>query len=607
MSKGPTETLSAYFQVTGGGYEYGNGFVQTEGAIGGPIANGVRARFSFATNNDEGPWHNGVGANPGNTNEYAARLQFEFDLGPKTTLKLIGSTDLNRDSRGAAYTTQAAGVGPNQLGFPLAPNQIGTYVNLAALPTLAFINSPCAGCDLTGYRQGSNPFRINLSNPGEFDRSIYSITGKLTHDFDGVTLTGVSNYQNIKKIFSLDSDGGPSHLFDYGTEMKYDQFSQELRLNGSSSKLKWVTGAYYLDMNGRYGVDGLFDLGPYIGLTCTAPACTAGSPVTDAFRADYTLKVHSWSVFGQADYYVTPEFYVTAGLRYTHDRKKFDYRWRDQLGFQTVLTGGPANVVYNPSTDPTADRSFNNVSAKAQLNYAPDANTLFYAGYTRGHKGGNWSGPIFPPIDVSSLPHRQEVLTSYEAGAKIRFLDGRATLNGSVFYYDYKDYQAFAIVNLVQKIFNVDATNYGGEVEFKVNPTRGLDLAVSAAVSHSKVKDVPLPDGALADRELPNAPGLSLTGFARYSFDALGGKLAGQANVNYVGSHYLTALNEPTNFQKAYTTVDLRVDYTFPGAFVRNVNNEKYRIWGLDVSALSYAASIYGQPRTFGVTLGWKY
>ncbi|WP_019053850.1 TonB-dependent receptor [Sphingobium xenophagum] len=613
VSKPPTDKFEAYAQVTAGGYEYGNGYAQTEGAVSGPLSDTVRARLSVATNNDQGPWHNGIGANPGNTNEYAARLQIEAELGPSTTVRFIGSADINRDSRGAAFTTQAAAPGPRGLGVPLAPGEFGTYANLAALPLIQTITSPCPGCDLTGYRQGSNPYRLNLSNPGMFRRSIYGATLKVTHGFEGAELVSVTNYQNVAKRLTLDSDGSPSTLFDYGTQQRYNQFSQELRLSGSSDTFKWVTGAYYLRMRGNYRVDGNFDLGPYIGLTCTAPACVGGSPVQDAFRADYRLTDDTWSVFAQADYYLTPDLYLTAGARYTDDHKKFDYGWADQLGFQAVLTGGAPTVSYGPATDPSADRHFRNVSAKAQLNWTPAPGVLLYAGYTRGHKGGNWSSPIFPPIVVASLPHKQEVLSSYEGGAKLRLFNNRATLNGSIFYYDYKDYQAFAITNLVQQIFNVDAIAYGGEVEFRVNPAEGLDVSLTGAFMHSRVKNVPLPDGTFADRRLPDAPTASIGGLVRYSFDALGGRVGGQVNANYVGSHFLTALNERTNFQKDYATVDLRLDYASPddkwtiAAFVRNVTNNAHEIFGLDVSSLGYAASVYAPPRTYGVTLGWKY
>ncbi|TCP95866.1 iron complex outermembrane receptor protein [Sphingomonas sp. PP-F2F-A104-K0414] len=613
ISNGPSDHFEAYAEVSGGAYEYGKGFFQSEGAISGPLSDTVRARLSVATSNDAGPFHNGIGKDPGKVNEYAARLQLEADLDSRTVIKFIGNVDLTRNSTGPGYASIPSAPDADGLGVALGPNGIGTYANLAG--TTPTVSSPCPGCELTGYKPGPNPFKGDNVNPGFFRRSIYGATIKLTHEFDGAELSSVSNYQNISKSVSLSSDASPSYFFyNYGTQQRYHQFSQELRVSGSSEKLKWVAGLYYLSMTGRYGVDGFFDLGPYIGATCTVPACiTTGSPVQDFFRADYRMTDRTYSGFAQADYYITPKFFVTAGLRYTSDHKVMDYAWKDTLGFQTILTGGAPTVNYNPATAPSADRHFRNVSAKAQLNYVPREGVLLYAGYTRGHKGGNWSTPIFPPIDVPSLPHKQEVLTSYEAGTKLRFLDGKATLNVSGFYYDYKDYQAFAITGLIQKIFNVDANLYGGEAEFRINPTKGLDIAVNGALLHTVAKDVPLPVGRLADRRFPDASKLMMGGLVRYSFSALDGKVGTQATVNYVGGHYLTVLNEPVNYQKAYVTSDLRLDYAPDGGqftaalFVRNVTNNFHRVFGLDVAALSYTQAVYAPPRTFGATIGWKY
>ena len=208
---------------------------------------------------------------------------------------------------------------------------------------------------------------------------------------------------------------------------------------------------------------------------------------------------------------------------------------------------------------------------------------------------------------------REERLTSIEGGGKLRLFDGRATLNGSAFHYNYKDYQAFAIVNLVQKIFNVDATANGGEVEFRFAPNSKWELGLSGAFIHSDVRNVPLPDGTLAGRVLPNAPSVSLYGLARYNFEVFGGQLGAQVNTNYIGRHYLTTLNEPTNFEGSHVTTDLRLDFAPPNshftyaAFVRNVTNVWARIYGLDVSSLGYSASVYAPPRTYGMTVAWRY
>ena len=44
---------------------------------------------------------------------------------------------------------------------------------------------------------------------------------------------------------------------------------------------------------------------------------------------------------------------------------------------------------------------------------------------------------------------------SYEIGTKSKFMDGRASLNASLFYNDYKDFQLETLEDLVPEIFNV--------------------------------------------------------------------------------------------------------------------------------------------------------
>ena len=63
-----------------------------------------------------------------------------------------------------------------------------------------------------------------------------------------------------------------------------------------------------------------------------------------------------------------------------------------------------------------------------------------------------------------------ETLNAYEVGFKTSFLDGLARLNGAIYYYDYQDYQAFALESLTLYVFNTDAENKGGELSYKSPP-----------------------------------------------------------------------------------------------------------------------------------------
>ena len=67
--------------------------------------------------------------------------------------------------------------------------------------------------------------------------------------------------------------------------------------------------------------------------------------------------------------------------------------------------------------------------------------------------------------------------------------------------------------------------------------------------------------------------------------------------------------------QPAYTLIDFRLQWDnvlssnfSMGAFVKNVTNRFYRLGVIDiVKTTGIGGSIYGAPRTYGFTLGYKY
>ena len=67
---------------------------------------------------------------------------------------------------------------------------------------------------------------------------------------------------------------------------------------------------------------------------------------------------------------------------------------------------------------------------------------------------------LYQEEDVNYDP---EKLLSYELGVKSTLMDGAMRLMSERFYYDYEDYQAFNVENVVQTIFNADAKVFGGK------------------------------------------------------------------------------------------------------------------------------------------------
>lgn len=595
VTRKPTRTPEGYFDLSYGNYDD----IRAEGAVSGPLSETVAARLSAAYNSRNGWFENRVGKDLMDANNYALRLQLLFEPSEATSalLKLHGSR--NEDETGNAYVHTPTAPNAQGLGRPIGPTELGVFPNIVLGGTF----TTCPGCDALGYREPDNDWTTgSIDEPGSFDRDIYGATLKLRHDFGGATLTSITDYLSIEKDFSGDIDGSPFPFFAFSTSQDSTQLSQELRLDGQVDKLHWQTGLYYLDIDSSYGSSVDFDVSPYIGL----PPGTVIAPNT----ADWDLDVRSWAVFGEVEYAFTDHIAAIVGLRYTNDKKEDDYR----------LDSGLPTFVFDKQTYPDlAEQEFENVSAKLELDWRPNDDWLYYLSYNRGHKAGNFAAPVFGvPADPTFrsqvfpriIPHDEEVLSSYETGFKGRFADGRARMNASAFYYDYDDYQVFFLQTLAQAIFNRDATVTGAELELTLAPMTGLEILLGvSSLFEAKVKDVPLPTGQIVDRRLPLSPDLTLNGLVRYEWPALGGALSVQADYKWSEHFYHTALNEPVTYEPAFGVGNARLGYRNGDAswqfalWVKNVTDEKYGAFRLDIGALGMCGCAYGTPRTYGVTV----
>src|SRR5690606_35649425 len=286
-----------------------------------------------------------------------------------------------------------------------------------------------------------------------FEREVAGISGRLSYDIGGLTLTSVTDYLYMGKGYREDSDGTPYFGTNYGTRTRLNQFSQELRLSGQKGIAQWIAGVYYLKFDTKQLAD------PIASLTFGTP--DNGIPVIPySVTTSATVESESWAIFGHVEWELSPEWTLITALRYTEDDREI----KDHVNFDSFGTLLPAMGVpdqrfsFNTLFPDLAKQEWENVSAKVELDWRPVDDLLLYVSFTRGHKAGNFSMPLAGYIpaafgdlsDFRSMPHDEEVLHSYEAGFKWDFADGRARLNGSVFYYDYDDYQASFFANISQ-------------------------------------------------------------------------------------------------------------------------------------------------------------
>lgn len=424
---------------------------------------------------------------------------------------------------------------------------------------------------------------------------------------DSMQFASITDYKAFEKLLFIDVDAAPVNQLANYAGVDANTFSQELRLNGEGDRMRWVAGLYYLT------IDNQSDNG------LKAPANSIINGLDIGVIAD--LQTDSYSVFGQVEYDLTETLSLTGGLRLIREEKDYDMELGVYVsqGNDTVNQGDPLENPFGAGSpyffeDSSSDTLW---AGKLQLDYRPSDDLLLYAGVNRGVKAGSYNAPLLGSYLGSggdaALPYDEEVLVSFEGGFKSTLGDGNTRLNGSLFYYDYSDYQAFLFVGVGGVVINADAETWGGELELQTTPMEGLDLIFNVAYFDAKVLDVPLRSGSPlppSDVEPTYAPPLQATAMARYSWSALGGELAIQGDVSYSDEFYYNLRNFDADKFDSYTMVNAMLtwessDQRWLGTLAaRNVTDERAGIQGFDLATLCGCNEVsYRAPRFLSVGL----
>ena len=634
ITRRPTDYLYGYVDLSYGSYDN----VRLEGAIGGPLAHGIRGRISGMFERFDGYIKNhypeetfvpaalvpalhssqlpGAGADLGGMkSNWAVRGQLEFDLGPDTQLWMAGFGSRSVASTGpyqqvpTVAVLDAAGNHINTLRA--SPTEVCQVIQAGACVHGGFSSYPGAlrplpGGDWFGYIDPDGSGRVTSSDY-TFDNantmSTYGGSAKLTSAVGDVNINLISDYKQFKKNFNLDLEAGPENQFAWHGIANTKAFTQELRLDGATGPLKWVTGLYYLNIK-THAVHGIAAL----------PDSAYPIPSWDQPRIA-NLKTESYSAFGQVDYQVTDTVNLIGGLRWTREKKRYDF---EVLFVTPTDNGNPYSWDYSPaisfpgfSQGLYADSHGETLwSWKAGVNWKPVQDVLVYASVTQGAKAGSYNAGG-PPLPASEIPYKPERLISYEVGLKSTLFGGKVRFNTAGYYYDYHNYQAARWLGFSSLITNANARIYGGEAELAASLTDNLEASFNIGAQHNTVKNV-LVGGVRRNVQTTFTPKLTLAGTIRYTVPSLvaGGKVGLQASANYQSRVWHNLNNFDANSLAPYGVVNARIDWTSEDkkwlvAFsVKNLTDNVYDNIGFDLSQVCGCnLQAQGKPRWFNVSV----
>ncbi|HET9694901.1 MAG TPA: TonB-dependent receptor [Steroidobacteraceae bacterium] len=468
------------------------------------------------------------------------------------------------------------------------------------------------------WPKGSD-LRKSYSDPDSYqEREINGLTVRYEHDASYGTWTLLGGWREVELNWYEDLDG----LKPYGTppippvfsppygwvlrnrdvaDEDAEQYSVEMRLGSAQdSKVKWVAGLYWFTETVRR--DESFD-------TQFSLAAVAGGDVT--FIQD--VDSDTYAAFGQLTYPFTDAFSVTAGLRYSNDEKS---------ARQAAINNDPLDAVPGiplfpgQPYDVRAEDSWDSTTGKLGVDWRVGADHLVYASVSKGFKSGIFPSQNNVSTSVGEATPPEEVW-SYEIGAKTQWLDNRLRVNAAAFYMDYTDLQLFRLDSALRLVtFTEDTQNSGLELDVVAAPLDGLELGLSAAYLSAEV------DGGSNDGgELPRSPEYTVGGYVQYS-----APIGANAFTLRVGAKWTddfrteipyntgNAAADEANWRitevESFTLVDARA------AFAWTEHNLEFAVWGKNLTDEEYPMhiipflgngfSIFGAPRTYGVSVAWK-
>ncbi|THF62791.1 TonB-dependent receptor [Pseudothauera nasutitermitis] len=488
--------------------------------------------------------------------------------------------------------------------------------------------------DVNGYvapigagRGDRDHVAYNFDLPLKVDSEGASLT--FNWDIGGLTLTSVTAIDHGRRTGLVDSDYTPYEYATGGSARSYSrnkvtQKSQEFRLaSPTDERLTWIAGTYlFRDDNESYG----------------ANAKLTGNAATQSFNATaYEQDTTSAALFGSVGFEFTERFKLSGGLRYTYEKSGIDLTTVRATGASPftvngnwwspdALAGATLSTYY--STGGRIKNSWSNLGYDITPEYRIDDDQLVYFRHASGFRSGNYNTYItpngVPGVSQFSVVD-PEKLKSYEVGYKSTWLNKRLVFNASAYHYDYDDMQ-LVVNQVLNGVFYPTLMNAGSgrvdgiELEAQFQLTEALRLRANLNRLRTKFDELIAGGTNYKGYGFARVPETTALLGVDYRTPLAGGTLALGTDWSYTSRHHFNVTNDTDLYalQKAYWLGSVRANYTLPGeqivigAYVNNVTDKRYKNQamlyqgGTNASNGHYPTG-YGDPRTFGVSLTYKF
>lgn len=578
ITQDPKQTASADLRVSYANYRD----VTADAYVTGGLADSLAADLAVRYEHQAQGWGSNLGTgNPIESlpHDFAGRTKWLFEPAAGTTLRLAA----DYEDRTSSLQAQK----PVERFYPLT------------------FNNPLFGGP---FAQGGN-YDINSEIDPVTKLQGGGLSLQLNQEAGSVSLQSISAYRKSKYDLLLDVDYLPVPITTLEDIARNDQLSEELQVSSANSgPLKWVAGLFYLHSNDQNAPE-ILAFGP--SLVSPVPFVPTQILVQDKQRTD------SFAGYAQATYAILRDTNLTLGGRYTYERK----RVAGVTDF--AIAGNLVAAMPLPAPGSSDELTFNRFNYRVALDHKITPDILGYVSYSTGFKSGGFNLNL--PTDP---PYKPEEIDAAEVGLKSELFERRVRLNASGFDYTYKNLQVGRYINSNTSIYNgARAAIYGFDLDGEFVFSRQLTLNAGLAYTHARFKSFPIADfvvpvngcvpppggvctGSATGKTLPFTPAITLDLGADYRIDLPGGSSLA-LNATYYRSSRFYGASDNVSYQPAYDLLNASLIWTDASA------RFSARIWGKNLSNTLYTTTIlqstagdifaYAAPRTYGVTLGYRF
>ena len=627
ITKDPTQETEADLKIAIGNFNR----VELAGRVAGGLTDKLAGQFTFSSETSDGYVTNlDSGQELGDEDVQLFRGKLVWDITDKLTAKATAT--FQKDTSGMNARNYLPG--PDAIITPPPPGTTAPVLLTFAIPD-NFEEETFMGTAIGGNDIETTVFSLNLDYDFDNGMRFSSLTGLI--DSGGL----VDNFS----FFPIPASHG---LISRDTDYDDSSFSQEFHLSGGDGgALFWQVGAYYYDATNEQFQQNRAFAPPFTRAGGQNAADARGN--NNGLTENDTLQsatTESFALFGQATWAVNDWLSLTFGARYTDVDKSV----RSLLSGEShtrIFTDQATDCNVTPpitcAFDRTESDSWSNTSPRFIIDgqwedLGAFDSFMVYATYAEGWKEGGFQVPSSSTADSQLFAIAPESADNIEVGFKSTFWDNRATFNATLFNTEYSGQQTVVFVGTELRVFNLDSEIDGLEIDGNLAVTDWLTLNYSAAFYDAEYAPGatlgPNPGDSVAGNDTVGTPDTSYT----VGWDA-GTVLNNGWEVFFTGSYAFSSelesdpdeplqaadavgrgLHRFTESKMLSASLGMRHENWEISLWGRNLlddyvitNGASFtdfwvlNAWNADQAAIEVFEGTRTEPRTFGVSVGWRF